>query len=1137
MDDPPAKHTSSPGPPPAAPSSDEAAIFRWPAPAEVTGEAATGEEATGEAAPGGLWTAVFDYEAAADDELNLRRGDLVEVLSRDSLVSGDEGWWTGVLAERVGIFPGNYVSRGVPEEDRRPAPSQEVPPFHLPEMDFSELTLEEIVGVGGFGKVYRAMWRGAEVAVKAARRDPDEDPEQTLADVRQEAKLFAMLDHGNIMALLGACLRQPNLCLVMEYARGGALNRVLAGRRVPPCVLVDWAVQVARGMRYLHDQAIVTVIHRDLKSSNVLILERLERDDLSHKTLKITDFGLAREWQRTTKMSAAGTYAWMAPEVIRSSTFSKGSDVWSYGVLLWELLTGEVPFRGIDGLAVAYGVAMNKLALPIPSTCPQSFARILEGCWSPDPHSRPRFVEILDHLTAIEESGFFEMPAESFCSLQDDWKLEIQEMFHQLRTKEKELRSWEEELTRAALQQKCQEEALRRRERELAEREIRILERELNIMIHQLYRDKPHVERRLGKFRRQRLKVKGGNRISLPLDFQHKITVQASPSRDRCTSSSGAASPPCSPLLPRLRAIQLTPQEGCCGGGGGGGGRVDEEELERRGSRKKGRTPTRCPQRERSADAGASPAAEAGRQRSCSAPNLRRSPRHSPAVPGVPSLLETENEDGCFTSNSGAAEAPPIRRDDPPGAVGDPAAAAGSRQSPGGGGARRADLALLACGALLAAVGLGCDPPSPARPEEGGKLRRDAFFRLFRRDGPPRMSPDRSARSLLRFHGEELPGVTAPAPPRGNALINTHLESFKRNPRQSLTPTHVPCAAAASRSTGLRRTPSDGALRKSNLEPLLEQSVLENMGFADDFRPVPRLPDPDVVFPPTPRRRHAPERPKTLDVLARLRPPRRDALPAPVPSSPFGGRNLLDARDDGQRRDGTVPLRGQDRGCGGCLSLSQLTSGHPESVAEETDKHSRSHLVCNQPTAFEMWEETGVPGENPCGPGKDSTQTRTGAPRIAPASRSLRRPSERRLTRSCSWDRCTSPPPSSCQVENRVATVKILAPCIGQRGRGVGGEERTDAADRSTSQVLLASPRDSRGFEVCPRHSADVDVDEGDWQNNATMRFFDSRRLWHQEYVCGTRTGFHSTVGICSTVCAKGPSHVHTKLQPAEYFR
>lgn len=136
------------------------------------------------------------------------------------------------------------------------------------QIDFSELALEEMIGVGGFGKVYRAIWKGQEVAVKAARRDPDEDASQTLESVRQEAKLFAMLEHPNIMGLLGVCLQEPNLCLVMEYARGGPLNRALAGKRIPPHTLVDWAVQISRAMLYLHCQAIVPVIHRDLKSSN-----------------------------------------------------------------------------------------------------------------------------------------------------------------------------------------------------------------------------------------------------------------------------------------------------------------------------------------------------------------------------------------------------------------------------------------------------------------------------------------------------------------------------------------------------------------------------------------------------------------------------------------------------------------------------------------------------------------------------------------------------------------------------------------------------------------------------------------------------------------------------------------------------
>ncbi|XP_024894841.1 mitogen-activated protein kinase kinase kinase 21 isoform X2 [Pteropus alecto] len=255
---------------------------------------------------------------------------------------------------------------------------------------------------------------------------------------------------------------------------------------------------------------------RDYKILTLLLLEKIEHDDICNKTLKITDFGLAREWHRTTRMSAAGTYAWMAPEVIRSSLFSKGSDIWSYGVLLWELLTGEVPYRGIDGLAVAYGVAVNKLTLPIPSTCPEPFARLMKGCWQQDPHIRPSFAAILQQLTAIEGAVMTGMPQESFHSMQDDWKLEIQQMFDELRTKEKELRSREEELTRAALQQRSQERLLRRREQRLAEREIDVLERELSILIFQLNQEKPKVKKRKGKFKRSRLKLKDGHRISLP---------------------------------------------------------------------------------------------------------------------------------------------------------------------------------------------------------------------------------------------------------------------------------------------------------------------------------------------------------------------------------------------------------------------------------------------------------------------------------------------------------------------------------------------------------------------------------------------------------------------------------------------
>ncbi|TRY65492.1 hypothetical protein DNTS_021725 [Danionella cerebrum] len=465
-----------------------------------------------------IWTALFDYEASGKDELTLRKGDLVEVLSLDSEISGDEGWWAGKVNNKVGIFPSNYVSfepsafseRGSTEPDA---------------VDFCELSLEEVIGVGGFGKVYRGTWRGELVAVKAARQDPDEDISVTSQNVQNEARLFAMLKHPNIIALKGVCLQEPNLCLIMEYASGGPLSRALAGRRIPPHVLVDWAVQVAQGMLYLHSEAIVPLIHRDLKSNNVLLAEPVEKGSMEGKTLKITDFGLAREWHKTTKMSTAGTYAWMAPEVIKSSTFSKGSDVWSYGVLLWELLTGEAPYRGIDGLAVAYGVAVNKLTLPIPSTCPEPFAKLLAECWQQDPHLRPSFGSVLSRLRTLQEQLMEEMEESSFHSLQDDWKLEIQSMFDQLRAKEKELRCREEELKRAALEQQTHEKLLRQRELQLIQWEQDVFEREL---------------------------------LCVSVDFIHKITVQASPCVEKRRNSPDLGSPS---IGPRFRAIQLMPSE------------------------------------------------------------------------------------------------------------------------------------------------------------------------------------------------------------------------------------------------------------------------------------------------------------------------------------------------------------------------------------------------------------------------------------------------------------------------------------------------------------------------------------------------------------------------------------------------
>ncbi|KAL6091043.1 hypothetical protein STEG23_038318 [Scotinomys teguina] len=869
-----------------------------------------------------VWTAVFDYEAVGDEELTLWRGDRVQVLSQDCAVSGDEGWWTGQPSGRVGVFPATTWPRRTLHPQASSCPKRS--PFTSCSWRRSS--------VGALARS-TVPYGGEEVAVKAARLDPERDPAVTAEQ-----------------------------------------KELVAGRNC-----AKWTCKLLKGKRNAKDRdtySLAGLGDSPFFQPAVLILEAIENHNLADTVLKITDFGLAREWHKTTKMSAAGTYAWMAPEVIRLSLFSKSSDVWSFGVLLWELLTGEVPYREIDALAVAYGVAMNKLTLPIPSTCPEPFARLLEECWDPDPHGRPDFGSILKQLVVIEQSALFQMPLESFHSLQEDWKLEIQHMFDDLRTKEKELRSREEELLRAAQEQRFQEEQLRRREQELAEREMDIVERELHLLMSQLSQEKPRVRKRKGNFKRSRLlKLReGSSHISLPSGFEHKITVQASPTLDKRKGSDGT-SPPASPsIIPRLRAIRLTPMD--CGGGSGSGtwsrsGPPKKEELI--GGKKKGRTwgPSSTLQKERvGGEERLKALGEGSKQWSSSAPNLGKSPKHTPMAPGFASLNEMEEFAEADEGNS-VPPSPystpsylkvPLPAEPSPCAQApwEPPAATPSR--PGHGARRRCDLALLGCATLLGAVGLGADV-AEARAGDSEEQRRWLDGLFFPRPGrfPRGLSPTgrpgsrredtapglglapsatlvslssvsdcNSTRSLLRSDSDEAaPAVPSPPPsppassPSTNPLVDVELESFKKDPRQSLTPTHVTAAHAVSR--GHRRTPSDGALRQR--EPL----ELTNHGPRDllDF---PRLPDPQALFPTRRRPLEFPGRPTTLTFAPRPRPaasrPRLDpwklvsfgrTLSISPPSRPDTPESpgppsvqptLLDMDMEGQSQDNTVPLCG-----------------------------------------------------------------------------------------------------------------------------------------------------------------------------------------------------------------------------------
>ncbi|KAM0732731.1 Mitogen-activated protein kinase kinase kinase 12 [Formica fusca] len=274
------------------------------------------------------------------------------------------------------------------------------------EIPFGDISEMKWVASGAQGAVFKGKLNREIVAVKKVK-----EPKET--DIRHLKKL----NHPNIVQFKGVCTKPPSYCIIMEFCPFGPLYDFLrAGEPVPPVKLVSWSKQIAAGMAYLHAHKI---IHRDLKSPNVLI----GQDEI----VKITDFGTSRQWNEvSTKMTFVGTVAWMAPEVIRNDPCSEKVDIWSYGVVLWELLSGEIPYKDVDSSAVMWGVGSNSLHLPIPTSCPEGFGLLVKQCWATKPRNRPSFKLIEMHL-AIAAVDVLSLEPEDYFKAQQSWKKEIQE--------------------------------------------------------------------------------------------------------------------------------------------------------------------------------------------------------------------------------------------------------------------------------------------------------------------------------------------------------------------------------------------------------------------------------------------------------------------------------------------------------------------------------------------------------------------------------------------------------------------------------------------------------------------------------------------------------------------------------------
>ncbi|XP_056648259.1 mitogen-activated protein kinase kinase kinase 13 isoform X1 [Diorhabda sublineata] len=414
-----------------------------------------------------------------------------------------QGWMNGIFGCLRPVL--SIIGKGV-VENKNNQDDWEIP--------FEQITDLKFLGSGGQGAVFSGMLNNVQVAVKKVSELKD-------TDIRNLRKL----NHPNIVKFKGVCTQETSCyCIVMEFCPYGPLFDLLKNQKNSVTInrVVSWAKQIANGMHYLHSHKI---IHRDLKSPNVLIGEG--------EVIKISDFGTSRTWNGVSeKMTFAGTVAWMAPEAIQELACSEKVDIWSFGVVLWELITCEVPYDGMNNGAIMYSVGSGKLIPPIPSTCPDGFKLIMQMCWKFNPRERPNFKLICNHLEIASVDILSKYEDKTFFETQESWKQEIRTQIY----------LFCEKLQKHKIEYQLKEEQLiEKRELELKHikdiREVydRRLEKvnqmlvELASKMQQFERQRPGARQRKILSRFNKTRRRPGNQSTTPTSPECSLTSPDSP--------------------------------------------------------------------------------------------------------------------------------------------------------------------------------------------------------------------------------------------------------------------------------------------------------------------------------------------------------------------------------------------------------------------------------------------------------------------------------------------------------------------------------------------------------------------------------------------------------------------------------
>ncbi|XP_008012289.2 tyrosine-protein kinase Fer isoform X2 [Chlorocebus sabaeus] len=262
-------------------------------------------------------------------------------------------------------------------------------------LSHEDVTLGELLGKGNFGEVYKGTLKDkTSVAVKTCKEDL---PQELKIKFLQEAKILKQYDHPNIVKLIGVCTQRQPVYIIMELVSGGDFLTFLRRKKdeLKLKQLVKFSLDAAAGMLYLESK---NCIHRDLAARNCLVGE--------NNVLKISDFGMSRQ-EDGGVYSSSGLkqipIKWTAPEALNYGRYSSESDVWSFGILLWETFSlGVCPYPGMTNQQAREQVERG-YRMSAPQNCPEDIFKIMMKCWDYKPENRPKFSELQKELTIIKK--------------------------------------------------------------------------------------------------------------------------------------------------------------------------------------------------------------------------------------------------------------------------------------------------------------------------------------------------------------------------------------------------------------------------------------------------------------------------------------------------------------------------------------------------------------------------------------------------------------------------------------------------------------------------------------------------------------------------------------------------------------